>query len=306
MKYFKPLILFVLGWGLLLMTSSLSSTALINGLSQMILFGVVVCWPIWKTGRLSYVDIGWPWGLFVIGVLTLLFGQGYHIRVWVVSAVYMFIGARMGLGAIKLWQMGWMKREFPRYEYQKRRWKKAGKTNVPFAMQVDALAQGLANASFLSIPALLIGWNADPNISFIEIVGLIIWGLAYVMEATADAQKLSFLKKMSAQGKKNQVCDEGLWRYTRHPNYFAEWMVWNGLTIASIPSWWVLKEHEHIAIWILIGLSLLFIPRIMYMSLVYLTGAVPSEFYSLQKRPDYKAYKERTNMFFPGPTQKLY
>ena len=304
MKYFKPLLLFILGWILLIATPSLSHLATINGIAQLVLFGLVVCWPIWKTGRLCYVDIGWPWGLFVIGLLTLLFGNGYHIRVYVVSAVYMFIGARMGLGALKLWKMGWMKKEFPRYEYQKGRWERAGKTNVPLAMQVDALAQGLANASFLAMPALIIGWNPDPHISIIEIIGLVVWVLAYIMEATADAQKLSFLRKMSSLGKKNQVCNVGLWRYTRHPNYFAEWMVWNGLVIATIPSWWALKDVEHIAIWVLLGLSLLFVIRVMYLSLVYLTGAVPSEFYSLQKRPDYKQYQEKTNMFFPGPLKK--
>ena len=304
MKYFKPLLLFILGWILLIATPSLSHLATINGIAQLVLFGLVVCWPIWKTGRLSYVDIGWPWGLFVIGLLTLLFSEGYHIRVWVVSAVYIFIGARMGLGALKLWKMGWMKKEFPRYEYQKGRWERAGKTNVPLAMQVDALAQGLANASFLAMPALIIGWNPDPHISIIEIIGLVVWVLAYIMEATADAQKLSFLRKMSSLGKKNQVCNVGLWRYTRHPNYFAEWMVWNGLVIATIPSWWALKDVEHIAIWVLLGLSLLFVIRVMYLSLVYLTGAVPSEFYSLQKRPDYKQYQEKTNMFFPGPLKK--
>lgn len=289
---------------MLIATSTLSSLAIINGLAQLALFGLIVCWPIWITGRMSYVDIGWPWGLFVIGLITLLCSEGYGLRICVVSAVYMFIGARMGLGALKLWQMGWMQREFPRYEYQKRRWQRAGKANVPLAMQIDALSQGLANASFLSIPAFLIGWYSDPNISMLEIVGLVVWVLAYTMEATADMQKLKFLKRMSAQGKKNQVCNVGLWRYTRHPNYFAEWMVWNGLIIASMPSWWALKEHEHIVIWVVVGLALLFIARIMYMSLVYLTGAVPSEYYSSQKRPDYKAYQKQTNMFFPGPLKR--
>ncbi len=105
---------------------------------------------------------------------------------------------------------------------------------------------------------------------------------------------------MSSLGEKNKVCDVGLWKYTRHPNYFAEWMVWNGLVIAAIPSWWALMTKESLPIWILLGLGLLFVSRIMYLSLVYLTGAVPSEYYSLQKRPDYAAYKERVNMFFPG------
>ena len=304
MKYIKPLFPFILGWIILLITKSFNNLPLFNGLAQLILFGLVVCWPIWKTGRLSYVDIGWPWGLFVIGILTLFFSEGYYWRVWAVAGIYILIGARMGLGALTLWRKGYMKKEFPRYQYQRRRWERAGKINVPFAMQVDALAQGLANASFLAFPAFIIAWNPDPNISTFEIIGLIIWILAFVIEAIADAQKLSFLRKMSALGKKNQVCDIGLWKYTRHPNYFAEWMVWNALVIASIPSWWALQSSEPLAIWILLGLGLLFVSRIMYLSLVYLTGAVPSEYYSLKKRTGYKAYQERVNMFFPGLPKK--
>jgi steroid 5-alpha reductase family enzyme len=299
MKYIKPLFLFIVGWIFLIITSSFNNLPLINGLAQLILFGLVVCWPIWKTGRLSYVDIGWPWGLVVIGVLTLIFGEGYHWRVWIVSGVYIFIGMRMGMGALMLLKKGYMQKEFPRYQYQRRRWDRAGKTNIALAMQVDALAQGLANASFLAFPAFIIASNSATEISIFEIIGLTLWGLAFIMEATADAQKLKFLRSMSAQGKKNKVCNIGLWKYTRHPNYFAEWMVWNALVIAAIPSWLVLRSTEHILIWILLGIGLLFVSRVMYLSLVYLTGAVPSEFYSLQKRPDYKSYQEKVNMFFP-------
>ena len=300
MKYLKPLFPFIIGWIILLVSTSFSHLATLNGLVQLLLFGLVVCWPIWKTGRLSYVDIGWPWGLALIGLLTLLFGKGYYWRVWVIGGVYLFIGMRMGLGALTLWRKGYMKKEFPRYQYQRGRWERAGKTNVQLAMQVDALSQGFANASFLAFPALIIGANTSPTISFFEIIGLILWILAFVMEATADAQKLNFLRKMASTGQKYKVCDVGLWQYTRHPNYFAEWMVWNALIIASIPSWLALQSAENLVVWILLGLGLLFISRIMYLSLVYLTGAVPSEHYSLQKRPDYKAYQERVNMFFPG------
>ena len=300
MKYFKPLTVFVIGFLILVFSQSFQQLSLINFATQMVLFGLVVCWPIWKTGRMSYVDIGWPWGLFCIGVISLLLGEGDPWRVNIVGGIYIIIGMRMGMGALQLWRKGYLKKEFPRYQYQRRRWERAGKTNVQLAMQVDAIAQGLANASFLAMPAFIIASNPDPAFSVFEIVGLIIWILAIIMESVADAQKLSFLRKMSSLGEKNKVCDVGLWKYTRHPNYFAEWMVWNGLVIAAIPSWWALMTKESLPIWILLGLGLLFVSRIMYLSLVYLTGAVPSEYYSLQKRPDYAAYKERVNMFFPG------
>ena len=300
MKYIKPLLIFLLGCMFLLLTQSISHLASINLITQFLLFGLIVCWPIWKTGRMSYVDIGWPWGLVCIGVLTLILSDGYYWRVRIIGVVYIFIGLRMGLGALQLWRKGFMQKEFPRYQYQRLRWERQKKTNVQLAMQVNALTQGMANASFLALPAFIIGTNPDPTFSILEYIGILLWVMAFVFEATADAQKLSFLRKMSALNQKNKVCDIGLWKYTRHPNYFAEWMVWNALILMAIPSWIGLRSHESLMIWVLLGIGLLFVSRLMYLSLVYLTGAKPSEYYSLKKRPDYKAYQKRVNMFFPG------
>ena len=304
MHYFSPLFPFIAGWGLLLITANLASISLLNGLLQLVLFLLVVCIPTWRTGRMSYVDIGWPWGLTLIGLLTLILSEGYGLRSIVVSAVYIFAGSRMGLGALKMWRMGLLKTEFPRYQYQKQRWDKAGKTNTPLVMQVEALLQGLANASFLAMPAFVISANPNPNISVFEIIGLVIWLGAFAMESVADLQKLAFLKAMKKAGEKNKVCNVGLWKYSRHPNYFSEWMVWNALLIAAIPSWLELYKSESLIIWILLGAGLLFVSRIMYSTLVHYTGAVPAEYYSVQKRPEYTAYQQTTNMFFPGPNKK--
>ena len=303
MKYFSPLISFAVGWVLLLMTNSLASISFVNGVLQMLLFALVVCLPTWRTGRMSYVDIGWPWGLTVIGILTWVYSEGDPIRVALVSMAYIFAGSRMGLGALKMWKMGLLKKEFPRYEYQKRRWIKAGKTNTALAMQVDAILQGMANASFLAIPAFLIAANPSASISAFEVIGMLVWAGSFAMESIADMQKLAFLRAMKKSGQKNKVCNVGLWKYSRHPNYFAEWMVWNGLVIAAIPSWLALHDHESIIIWGLLGAGLLMASKMMYSTLVYHTGAVPAEYYSVQKRPEYKAYQETTNIFFPGPNK---
>ncbi|MEL6834415.1 MAG: DUF1295 domain-containing protein [Bacteroidota bacterium] len=304
MKYFKPLYPFVLGWIILLLSQSFASISLVNGLLQLVLFALVVCIPIWRTERLSFVDIGWPWGLVVIGVVTILVGKGSSWRVWAIGGAYLFIGLRMGLAALMYWRKGYLQKELPRYQYQRIRWERQGKTNTQLAMQVDAIMQGLANASFLAFPAFIIAANPDPNFSALEIIGLLLWIAAFVMETIADKQKAGFLKEMKKRGERNKVCDVGLWQYTRHPNYFAEWMVWNALILAAIPSWLALREQENLLVWILLGFGLLFISRLMYATLVYFTGAKPSEYYSLQKRPDYKAYTKRVNMFFPGPPKK--
>ena len=301
MNYFKPFVPFILCWILLFYSNSFQSIAIINGIAQLILFLFVVCIPIWITKRMSYVDIGWPWGVALIGIIAYCLSNNVTLTKTLMVIAYILIGSRMGLGALKMWSLGLLNKEFPRYEYQKIRWKKSGKSNEQLAMQIEALSQGLANASFLAIPIFLIFASPLPTISFLEIFGFILFALALIFETVADYQKILFLQEMKILNKRNMVCDVGLWRYTRHPNYFAEWMVWNGLIVASIPSYISLFDSEVFWLWILIGIALLYTSRIMYITLVYLTGAIPSEYYSAQKRPAYKAYQQSTNIFFPGP-----
>ena len=300
MNYFKPFAPFILCWILLFYSNSFQSIAIINGIAQLILFLFVVCIPIWITKRMSYVDIGWPWGVALIGIIAYCLSNNITLTQSLIMIAYVLIGSRMGLGALKMWSLGLLNKEFPRYEYQKIRWKKSGKSNEELAMQIEALSQGLANASFLAIPIFLVFASPLTTISFLEIFGFILFALALIFETVADYQKILFLQEMKRLNKRNMVCDVGLWRYTRHPNYFAEWMVWNGLIIASIPSYIALFDSEVFWLWILIGIALLYTSRIMYITLVYLTGAVPSEYYSTQKRPAYKAYQQSTNIFFPG------
>jgi steroid 5-alpha reductase family enzyme len=304
MNYFRPLYPFILGLILILSTATFSTIAMINSLLQAILFLLVVCIPIWRTGRMSYVDIGWPWGLVLLGLLSLIYSDGYWLRSFMISAVVMLVGLRMGLGAVNMWRLGLLQKEFPRYQYQRILWQQEGKTNTALALQVDAISQGLANASFLAFPIFIIASNPSSEFALLELVGLIIWLFAFAMESIADMQKVRFLSAMKAEGKQRQVCNVGLWQYCRHPNYFAEWMVWNGLVIAAIPSWLALRDAESDLVWLLLGLGLLLASKFMYSTLVYITGAVPSEYYSAQKRPGYKEYQQQTNRFFPGPRKQ--
>ncbi len=305
MRIFMPLVPFVLGWVLLLLTAGLTELALVNALGQALLFFFLVSIPAWRTGRLSYVDIGWPLGVALIGALTLLLADGDPLRKTVVSVAYLFIGLRMGLGALNMLRLGYFREEFPRYRYQRLRWEKKGHLNERLMIQVDASMQGLANMSVLAIPAFVMAANPAPQVHLLELLGLLVWASAIVMESVADYQKLAFLRAMKKAGKKNQVCNVGLWRYTRHPNYFAEWMVWNGLILATLPSWWARRELDPVLIWVLLGVGLLFLSRIMYATLVHFTGAKPSEYYSVQRRPGYRAYQKTTNRFFPGPVRAL-
>jgi len=250
---------------------------------------------------MSFVDIAWPWGLVLIGILVLFLGEGYRPRIYMVAGMYLFSGLRMGIGALILFSKGHLKSELSRYNYQRRRWDKAGYKNLNLSLQYEIMIQCFANITFLAIPAILMSTNSTNSISTLEYIGAGLWATWFVLEHISDLQKQQFLKKAFLEKKKKQVCNVGFWKYTRHPNYFSEWMVWNAMIIASISSFISLYSEDQQLVWIIIGVGLFYISYIMYTTLVYYTGAVPSEYYTLQKRPNYKAYQEQTNMFFPGP-----
>ena len=82
----------------------------------------------------------------------------------------------------------------------------------------------------------MISNNSNEHFSIFEIIGFVLWIAFFLMEHVADLQKQAFLINAKKNKLKNQVCNVGLWKYTRHPNYFSEWMIWNSLIFASFSS----------------------------------------------------------------------
>jgi steroid 5-alpha reductase family enzyme len=291
-------VVFLVVWGVSLSSNSqdLTDLLLVNAAVQMTLFIVVACIPFLRKGRMSYVDIAWPFGVALIGAQLLLFADGEIIRRVAVGAVYLFIGLRMGVAALIMGKKTGVifKTEFPRYQYRRMIFEKSGNKHIKIHMLAEILAQGVANISVLALPGFIIATNASTTITIWEIIGISIWAVAYILESVADTQKLLFISKNA-----NGVCNIGLWRYSRHPNYFSEWLVWTGLVVAAVPSWLSLKSTEAFATWIVLGLGAMCASMMLYITLVYLTGAKPAEYYSVRKRPEYKKYQEKTNMFFP-------
>ena len=291
------IILFSLVFYIFFQIENFQKFLLINLISQIFIFLFIVCIPAYFTERMSYVDIAWPFGLIAIGIISFFYGNGYFLKKSIISMLYIIAGLRMGIGALILLKKGYLNKELPRYSYQRIRWKKKGFINDKFSVQYEILLQCFANATFLAIPAILISNNSSQTFSIIEVIGFLVWVIFFFLEHISDLQKQKFLINAKKNNLKNQVCNVGLWKYTRHPNYFSEWMIWNGLIIASFSS---LLVNNSMIVFLGTTTSLLYITILMYQTLVFLTGAIPSEYYSLIKRPDYKKYKQTTNMFFPN------
>jgi steroid 5-alpha reductase family enzyme len=297
---FGPLlcVAFLAVWGVAVSVAdaNLAAMFVVNGVLQLALFSMVAIVPLIKTGRMSFVDIAWPFGVALIGIQILLMGDGDFIRKACVAGVYLLIGLRMGIGALTMARTTGViiRTEFPRYTYRRMELSLKGESGIRLHMGAEILAQGFANASVLAIPGFLMAVNSDGQLHLLELAGGLVWFIAYLLESTADLQKLNFISK-----NKGGVCNVGLWRYSRHPNYFAEWLVWTGIVIASIPSWLALQGGDVDVASAVLGIGGLGASVMMYITLVYLTGAIPSEYYSVRKRQKYKRYQETTNMFFP-------
>jgi len=292
--------------------------ALANAVLQLIWFLFSVHIPAFRTGRMSYVDVAWPWGLVILGVLPLLHPASNIIVSWnsfnrgnMVAIAYLVAGLRMGCGGLILLKKGHLSKELPRYMYQRRRWERRGIIDensfmFQMEMQKEIFVQCLANIGILSTPLLLQAFGyLTPHTPFtyVEILGWFLWTTSILFEHVADMQKQKFAIQCKKDGVKNALCNVGLWRFSRHPNYFGEWMVWNSLVLTSIPSLIALwhAPEEYIVVKLVMTAALVSVSYGMYNCLVYYTGAIPAEYYSSQKRPLYTHYQNSVNMFFPGP-----
>lgn len=141
----------------------------------------------------------------------------------------------------------------------------------------------------LMIPVIIAQYRGD-EISLLAWIGLIIWLVGLIIESLADAQKFAFKQDLS---NKNKWIESGVWKYSRHPNYFGEISVWVGIYIYSFSALMGLER--------LIGLAS---PLLITAVLMFVSG-VPI----LEKNADnrwgklsaYKAYKARTRLILPLP-----
>jgi steroid 5-alpha reductase family enzyme len=128
--------------------------------------------------------------------------------------------------------------------------------------------------------------DPGPGVSLLDGVGTALWALGLFFEGVGDWQLARFKADPANQGK---VMDRGLWRYTRHPNYFGDFCVWWGLyLIAAAGGAW----------WSMVG------PILMSALLIRYSGAGLLEKTIGNRRPGYDEYARRTNGFFPGPLRK--
>ena len=228
------------------------------------------------------VDIGWALGLVLLTWLYAHKGGGYPLRSSLILVMVTIWGVRLcHLLTVRILHE---KNEDKRYQKIRESWK--GNTNLKFLalFEFEALLDVI-----LSVPFLLIAANPHPALWPNEIGGIIIWVVGFAGEVTADQQLKKFKSNPLYKGK---TCDQGLWRYSRHPNYFFEWLMWVGYFVFALASPW--------------GWVCVICPLIMYHLLINVSGVPLAEAQALiSKGEDYRRYQQSTSMFFPLPPRKV-
>lgn len=145
--------------------------------------------------------------------------------------------------------------------------------------------QALA-AWFISLPV-QVGANLDASPKPWTWVGVSLWATGLVFESVGDAQLAAFKRDPGNAGK---IMDRGLWRYTRHPNYFGDACVWWGIYVVAAANW--------------IGALTILSPVVMTLMLVRVTGKELLERRLRKTRPGYEEYVARTSGFLPMPPRR--
>jgi steroid 5-alpha reductase family enzyme len=170
-------------------------------------------------------------------------------------------------------------------EPEDRRYRRIRERNSPgFAIKSVYIVFGLqaALAWFIALP-LLVAITGGAPLGVLDVAATLLWLLGFSFEAVGDLQLARF---RADPANKDRVLDSGLWRYTRHPNYFGEFCIWWGFYLFAVAAggWWTVLS-----------------PALMSLLLLKVSGVGLLEQDMHRRRPGYVRYKRETNAFFPGP-----
>ena len=235
-----------------------------------------------RAGRISVVDVTWGLALAAVALLSALLGEALgepsSLRRWIVLALVAVWGTRLSW---HVWRravspQGHGHGEDPRYTELLGSGRGGPLTRV-------WIPQGAA-IWFVSLPVQVSAVAGD-GVALVAVLGVLVWVLGVTFESVGDAQ-LAAYKKDPDRG---PVMDRGLWRYTRHPNYFGDACVWWGIWLVAASAW--------------PGVLTVLSPVVMTWFLLFATGARLLE-QTMMKRPGYPEYAARTSMFVPLPPKR--
>ena len=228
----------------------------------------------------SIADVIWGLGFIVVALTILLVNSEYAIRQLLVMILIILWGLRL---SVRIFIRNRGKGEDFRYRKWHQDW---GKFWIIRSYFQVFIIQGLM-MFLIAIPFIIINSSGGNGLYWLDALGVVVWLMGFLFETVGDYQLDSFLKGPSNKGK---ILDTGLWRYSRHPNYFGEVVQWWGIFIIAlaVPQDWL-------------GI----IGPLTITILILKVSGIPLLEKEMSKNPVYKAYKDRTSVFIPLPSKKV-
>lgn len=227
-----------------------------------------------KNKNAGIVDIIWAISFMVSALVYTIFTDGYVVRQYLLIGLVSLWCLRLG---IHLFVRNWGKEEDLRYTQLRKEWGPKANRNLFLFFEFQAIT-----AAALSVPFIWILDNPSLEFSIIEWMGYAFILVGVIGETVADYQ----LKKFKKSAPKNGICNVGLWNYSRHPNYFFEWLVWVAIFLIAVPT-----PYGWIAI---------YCPLLMWHFLNNVTGVKATEEHMVKTRGEkFVEYQRRTSPFIP-------
>lgn len=227
-------------------------------------------------GRNDIADVAWGLGFILVAAVSLVHGGIYSGRGLLVSGLVLAWGIRL---ALHIHSRNRGKGEDPRYRKWREEW---GRWFVLRSFLQVFMLQGML-LLMAAVPIVFVNSAPAGTLGWLDLLGVTVWLTGFSFEAIGDWQLLTFIRNPANKGK---LMTEGLWRYTRHPNYFGEVTLWWGIWLVTLalPGGWLT----------VIGpLTITF--------LILKVSGIPMLEAPYEKRADFQEYKRRTSAFFPMP-----
>jgi steroid 5-alpha reductase family enzyme len=236
----------------------------------------------WRIRIMALVDVVWTAGLGIAAISYLIHMTEPTVRSYTIVTVLVIWSARLSIHLIR--NRVFTGKEDPRYAYLTAHWGQHARRNYYplFLLQVLLI-------TLFMVPVSIALSATEPPWGLYDWLGITIAVTALAGESMADRQLTTFRADPS---NKDQVCQLGWWRYSRHPNYFFEWLHW----------WAYVAFAVYSPLWVFTVIG----PISIYLFLRFITGVPHAERSSLRSRGAvYQRYQQTTNTFFPWKPHPL-
>lgn len=226
--------------------------------------------------NVSIVDPFWGMGFIVLGIFYYINAEGFEIRKLILLSFLLIWGLRLSI------YLGWRNRgKGEDFRYRKFR-EDYGVTRYWWISFFQTfLLQGIL-LWLISAPLLsTLLFTSKDTLNILDYCAIVIWVVGFIFEAGGDFQLAHFKSDVANKGK---LLTSGLWKFTRHPNYFGDAMVWWGFGIFSLASGGYVQILSSVLMTFLI---------------IKVSGVRLLEKTLVEEKPDFKEYIEKTNAFFP-------